>query len=142
MLSTLDYILKLIAFAFNQVVMNRNLSEWMIVVLLLMAPSFARAQERTKMAMNTIRLGSIQNNSAFMLKQVEAPLVAIVFISPECPLSQNYMLTLNQLQQKFSNKLTIIGVFPGTDYKDEKYTDFEKKYQVKFRLVKDENKML
>ena len=109
---------------------------------LLMAPAMLNAQQLNKTAVNTVPLHSIHNNSSFTLKQTGARFVALVFISPECPLSQNYMLTLNHLQIKFDGKLTVIGIFPGSAFKDDVYLNFEKKYGVIFKLLKDEKKLL
>lgn len=109
---------------------------------LISLPVLIHAQQPGNTAFNNIQLHSIHNNKTFSLKELGSKLVAIVFISPECPLSQNYMLTLNQLQQQFAGKLTVIGVFPESTYKDAAYQQFEKKYQVSFDLFKDEKQLL
>jgi peroxiredoxin len=67
---------------------------------------------------------------------------AIVFLSPECPLSQNYTLVLNQIQEKNQETTVVIGVFPGTAYTPDEYQAFQKKYKIKFPLITDSAKKL
>jgi thiol-disulfide isomerase/thioredoxin len=43
-----------------------------------------------------------------------------VFLSPECPLCENYSLTLNQLRKQFPERqVRFFGVFSGTYYSSE-----------------------
>jgi thiol-disulfide isomerase/thioredoxin len=97
------------------------------------------AQDRK---INTIHLENISGEKDFLLKQVSAKLLVIVWLSPECPLCQNYTLTLNQLSQKYHDVLTIVGVFPGDSYTREEYLAFQKKYAISFILLTDRKKLL
>lgn len=69
-------------------------------------------------------------------------LSAVVFLSPECPLSRNYSLVLNQLQEQNKESIVIIGVFPGTSYLATDYLGFKEKYKIKFPLLTDSAKKL
>lgn len=59
-------------------------------------------------------------------------LVAVVFLSPECPLCQNYTRTLNQLKGA-----AVVGIVPGRSYTREDLAHFRDKYQVLFPLLTD-----
>ena len=68
---------------------------------------------------------------------------AVVFLSPECPLCQNYTLTLNNMIKKYwNNNVKIIGIFPGTFFSKADFLDFKKKYKVSFPLYTDASNML
>jgi thiol-disulfide isomerase/thioredoxin len=91
---------------------------------------------------NTIHLENISGEKDFLLKQVSSKLLVIVWLSPECPLCQNYTLTLNQLSEKYHDVITIVGVFPGASYTKEEYLAFQKKYSISFPLVTDKKRAL
>lgn len=61
----------------------------------------------------------------------------LVFLSPECPLCQGYSPILNKLQDQYGQEFPVIGVFPGKAYDDTVYLAFEKKYAIRFVLLKD-----
>ena len=63
---------------------------------------------------------------------------AIVFLLSDCPASQDYTLTLNELYLKYKvNNITFIGIFPGKFSTNDELLTFQKKYKVKFPLLKD-----
>ncbi len=66
----------------------------------------------------------------------------LVLISPDCPMSRNYTLTLNKLQEQYKNEVRITGIIPGSAYTDEKVLAFAKEYQIVFPLVTDKKKQL
>ncbi len=76
------------------------------------------------------------------MSSFDKKLTAIVFLSPECPLSRNYTLVLNQLQVLNQETTNIIGIFPGTSYKSLDYLAFKEKYKIRFPLLTDSNKAL
>jgi thiol-disulfide isomerase/thioredoxin len=110
------------------------------IVLLLcfekMSAQGGKAQAITRLSLKTI------HNKGFYFNSMKTPCVAIVFLSPDCPLCRNYTRTLNSLQQQYVAKLTVVGVFPGHAYADEDYLKFNSKYAVAFPLIKDEEKEL
>lgn len=61
-----------------------------------------------------------------------------IFYSTECPLSQKYTLTLGELNQKYSDKIKFVGVFPGFEDKTKSFEAFKNKYQIEYDLIKDE----
>jgi thiol-disulfide isomerase/thioredoxin len=60
-----------------------------------------------------------------------------VFLSPECPLCQNYTRTLNQLEHQYAIKVTIHGIVPGKTWKTSDLTSFAAKYKLAFSLEQD-----
>ncbi|GGA97450.1 hypothetical protein GCM10011511_20980 [Puia dinghuensis] len=60
-----------------------------------------------------------------------------VFLSPECPLCQNYTRTLNQLQQQYAGKVKFTGIIPGKTWKQSDITTFTEKYHIAYLLQVD-----
>ena len=74
----------------------------------------------------------------WQLTHAQAPgLQLYVFLSPECPLCQNYTRTLNQLEQQYAGKITIHGIVPGKTWKDTDITAFTTKYHITYPLQID-----
>lgn len=68
-------------------------------------------------------------------------LSVIVFLSPGCPLSQKYTLTLNELAKEFEGKVKFYGVFADNAVNKE-YDHFKTKYKIPFALLVDKKKQL
>jgi hypothetical protein len=66
----------------------------------------------------------------------------IVLLSPECPMSVNYTLTLNQISEKFRDRLEITGVIPGRTVKDDEVNRFASAYKLTFPLLVDKDRIL
>lgn len=64
-----------------------------------------------------------------------------VFLSPECPLCQNYTKTLNQLQDQFKENVKVVGVVPGAAYSVFDLVAFVKKYHTVFTIVIDKQQL-
>ncbi len=63
---------------------------------------------------------------------------AFIFISPECPLCENYSLTINTLQKQFKNeKIELIGIVPGNYYSVEQIDSFLTTYQLNIQVLLD-----
>lgn len=63
---------------------------------------------------------------------------AFIFISPECPLCENYSVTLNILQKKYANKqIQLIGIVPGKYYSVQQIDSFLTKYQMNIEVLMD-----
>lgn len=61
-----------------------------------------------------------------------------IFYSIECPLSQKYTLTLNNLSEKYADKIKFVGVLPGIEGEPSGYNQFRDKYRIPYDLIKDE----
>ena len=60
-----------------------------------------------------------------------------VFLSPECPLCQNYTLVLNQLSHHYAGKIAIYGIVPGKTVERSELTAFSEKYKIGYPLLMD-----
>jgi hypothetical protein len=61
-----------------------------------------------------------------------------VFLSPDCPLSQNYTLTLSNLRKEFQgNGIEFYGVFSGEGISKAAMDDFVAAYHVGFPVMLD-----
>jgi thiol-disulfide isomerase/thioredoxin len=61
-----------------------------------------------------------------------------VFLATDCPLSQGYTLTLNDLSKEFEGSgVRFVGVFPGTEPQKGAIDDFVKTYNLKFQALAD-----
>ena len=72
----------------------------------------------------------------------EEELSVVIFLSPGCPLSQKYTLTLNGLANEFAGTAKLYGVFAETDGDKEEYLIFRRKYNIAFELLVDSSKQL
>ena len=70
------------------------------------------------------------------------PLQVVFFLSPECPLCQNYSLPLNELSGKYAGKVQFTGVVPGTAYSAADVNAFTRKYHIGFPVRIDSAKAL
>ncbi len=61
--------------------------------------------------------------------------LVFVFLSPECPVSQQYTFELNALAK--NNRAKFYGVVPGDFYDAARVNDFKKKYSLSFPLLLD-----
>jgi len=60
------------------------------------------------------------------------------FLSPECPLCQNYTLAFRQLYQKFKSQgVAFYGIFPGKWYSAGEIDTFRIKYELPFDMLID-----
>ena len=66
----------------------------------------------------------------------------IYFLAPECPLSVNYTLTIRELDDKFSDLINSIIVFPGDYYKTSDIEKFISKFNLKNNYIVDNKKIL
>ena len=76
------------------------------------------------------------------INTTDKPLSLFVFLSPECPLCQNYSKTLKELQGKFGKQVNLNGIFPGNAYTQQEVLAFEKRYNTGFSLFIDQQKQL
>jgi len=83
---------------------------------------------------------SLHKNIRIHLK--DHTLSLFVFLSPECPLCQNYTKTLNQLSKQFKEKVKVVGIVPGAAYSAAEVTDFAKKYHTVFSIGIDQQQLL
>lgn len=84
------------------------------------------------------------HSADFSLQQLSQNKVSVfVFLSPECPMCQNYSLTLNQLSDKYkTDSIYFYGVFTGKNPDVAAIKTYLETYKINFNLLIDENKQL
>lgn len=70
------------------------------------------------------------------------PYSLFIFLSPECPLSQNYLPLLNRLRKTYSKDISFYGIIPGKAYSPTMINEFASMYNVQFPLLIDSSKSL
>lgn len=78
----------------------------------------------------------------FHISYPNQPLLLLIYLSPDCPLSKNYTLTLNKLFQQYGGQVQFYGCIAGSSYKEEEIKSFINTYKMLFPFVIDENKKL
>lgn len=69
--------------------------------------------------------------------QVNNKLSVYIFLSPECPLCQNYARTLNTLNKEFNEQVKFIGVIPGKTYNNTEINKYIADYKIRFDIIND-----
>ena len=103
-------------------------------VALLLAPVFVHAQSVRQL--DAVRLRTL-NQKPVSLADFHKPLTAIIFLSPDCPICQNYAATLKNLQKTYQSEVILIGIFPGNGYSTRDYQRFRDTYRLNFTLLVD-----
>lgn len=76
------------------------------------------------------------NGQKVAITSMEGKWMVFVFLSPECPLSENYTLTLSQLQKEVENiDARFYYVFPGTFYHRPQIEQFVKVYGLSEQMI-------
>lgn len=64
--------------------------------------------------------------------------LVILYLSPECPLCQNYAVAIRELEDKFrSRHIDFIGVVSGNFYPRDEVVDYAKTYQLHLDILMD-----
>jgi len=88
-------------------------------------------------ALNLIIMGCASLGNSPIAPLLEGRQAAVfVFLAPDCPLSQNYTATLNDLRTKFqASGIEFYGVFPG--HAADVMEGFAKTYRIHFSVMPD-----
>ena len=81
-------------------------------------------------------------DSSFTISRLAKPLLLFIFLSPECPLSKNYTLTLNQLFREYGEQVQFYGCVPGSGFSNTEIKSFINTYKILFPMITDKNKRL
>jgi thiol-disulfide isomerase/thioredoxin len=81
-------------------------------------------------------LNDLNNKSQNFSSYKTYKATAIIFLLADCPASQSYSLTLNNLAKKYP-QVNLIGVFPGKFSSDDEMREFRDTYHISFQLLKD-----
>ncbi len=107
----------------------------MSLLLMLFFPSKAFSQTVNE---EIFRLTDINKNldTLFVLSELAT---VYIFLSPECPLCQNYTKDINALAKQYGDKISFIGIFPGELYEPSEIQAFATKYKLNIPLFRDNN---
>ena len=113
-----------------------------IILLLAWHSSYAQLKNDsvfTQRALSSIRLLDIgQRRPAWVRADANAARpVLFVFLSPECPLCQNYTSVLNKLDREYAGKIRVYGIIPGRSYLPAEISAFARKYKIAYPLLMD-----
>jgi peroxiredoxin len=86
---------------------------------------------------HSIYLSGLNHKQEYVSLKDKQAYYLIAFLSPECPLCQNYSKDLNKLFEKYKNKIAFYGIIPGKAYSVAQVKKFRETFGVKFRLLFD-----
>lgn len=110
----------------------------MVLFFVLLMSACTRTQP-----LSTITLPSIEGNSYSFNQLHQFKATVIVFLEPDCPISQKYTLLLRQLAKSFSSKnVNLLAVYPMPYIKAEKIKTFAQKYQLPITHLIDSRQKL
>ncbi|MES2645894.1 MAG: hypothetical protein V4717_03385 [Bacteroidota bacterium] len=112
-----------------------------IILFQVLVGSIVNAQELTIPkffpALNSFPLIGMAHGKLSFINTSEKTLRLLVFISPECPLCQNYSATLNAIQKQYKQQVRVIGIIPGNAYDFNTVRGFRKIYKTDFDFYID-----
>jgi peroxiredoxin len=88
-------------------------------------------------APSSVSLSGLDGQPAFLQLKAKEEYLAIVFLSPECPLCQNYTAVLNKLSGVYKGKIAVYGIIPGKSYSAAVVKKFREDYHISFDLLFD-----
>lgn len=84
------------------------------------------------------QLMAVNKQKNTTLPVTDKPLLLFIFLSPECPLCQNYTQKINELKNIFNQQLTVYGIVPGKAYSVKEVEIFADTYHINFDIFIDE----
>lgn len=113
-----------------------------IAVVLILFGLQSRAQSVTVPIMD-LKLPAI-DGSIFSFKELQTNKASVlIFLSPDCPLCQNYSLTISQLEGRYAKGgIKFYGIFPGKWYSIHEIKEFSRDYKLNISMLLDSNKVL
>ena len=113
------------------------------LVFSLLFCSYAASSQNISVRLQSLKLQSI-DGSTFLFSEIKNNKASVIlFLSPDCPLCQNYVLTIKQMQEEFEKTgIQFYGIFPGTWYKVEEVRKFKSDYSLNINMLLDIDKEL
>src|SRR4051812_36795525 len=114
-----------------------------VVLLSFLIYAFNAAAQNTATDIFKTELKSI-DGSAYSFNNLKLnKATVIIFLSPDCPMCQNYTLTIKELNDKYSkSNISFIAVFPGTWYSVKDVIDFKDEYKLNISMLMDTSKVI
>ena len=91
---------------------------------------------------DNFKLTGFNQNKNVFIHLDDKPISLFIFLSPECPLCQNYTKVINQLQQQFKSAVAVYGIVPGRAYTLKDIAAFKNKYLTTFNIFIDTKQLL
>ncbi len=77
-------------------------------------------------------------NESFGQVKLQTKATVLIFLDPECPISQAYTLTLRKLHEQYATKgVAFKGIYDSAPLKKRDIRRFHQKYQLPFSGLKD-----
>lgn len=102
------------------------------------------AQQKNDSVLSLSTISSFQfqqvtqtGSNALQLSSSNKPLQLYIFLSPECPLSKNYTVTLNKLFQQYNGQVDFYGCVSGKGFTTSEIQSFITTYKVLFPMFVD-----
>ena len=113
-----------------------------VIFYLLLVLTF-KNEVKGQQALNWSRISNVSliNLSSEKESLKANDLSILIMLSPECPLSKNYIPVLNQLSED-NKDVKFYGIFPGASYPISELVQFKKDFKVQFTLLVDKQKKL
>jgi hypothetical protein len=110
-------------------------------VLLVFPWHFSSAQPKNDSVFSAATLASVRLFDAAAGHDVPirptTRLRLFVFLSPECPICQNYTRTLNRLNKQYTGSIEVDGIIPGKTWTATDINAFAAKYHILYPLWMD-----
>jgi thiol-disulfide isomerase/thioredoxin len=120
-----------------------------IILFIILVCSFRIVTAQTDLAFSGEKLSSFRLYDPGAGKSFQLPVAdaskafsVFIFLSPECPLSQNYLPLLNRLRETYSDDISFYGIIPGRAYAPETVKEFASTYRILFPVLIDSLKFL
>ncbi len=118
-----------------------------LLFFLLIYGSLLFAQQESNTSFSRLYISSVQliritqnQTTASRIFLSGKPLQLFIFLSPECPMSKNYTLTLNKMFHQYNNQVEFYGCISGKGFTTVEIQSFIKTYKIAFPLFVDVDK--
>ncbi len=91
-----------------------------------------------------IQLITLNNEKVYLNDLDKFKATVITFLSPDCPVSENYTKTLNEIKSEYGTKFQVnfINIFPGNYYSVGKINSFINSYNIQQTSLCDKELLL
>ena len=123
--------------------MKRNVARHVVCCLLMFFFSCRRETQQLPKGIFSYRL-SLSNDSLLDFETLKNKKASVfVFLAPDCPLSQSYTRTLNELRSQFADSnVGFYGVVESGKYERREIDDYVTQYRMDLPIVLDARAML
>ena len=91
----------------------------------------------------SLALYGLDGQKSLLFSQATDSFTVLLFLSPECPLCENYSKTISELRSGFSEApIRWLGIFPGSAYSKEQIYHYLSRYHPQVEVVLDPNQEL